>query len=117
MREFIAGLFKDEEGKPSMGRTLLVAHMLIRGTCVVAAAFFGYVIPAEVWATLRESFPWLVLWAGGPRVMQYLSAALTPALSAVGGMWQKLAERVGGPSPGYRRPAGWTPDPAEPGER
>lgn len=97
-------MFRDENRKTSMGRVLLAITMVITFAVIWIDVLTSREVPLAVYTLLGTMFMWMAIWAMGPRGMKHLGNALAGSITGFSGEIGQLAERVGGPSPGVRRP-------------
>lgn len=100
------GFFSDESGNRSMARVLLFSTTLAGGLLVFIDVFTSRAVPVAAYQTFGLVFPWLLVWAAGPRMVQYLAPQLGATVSAITGGLTKLGEKFGGRSQDYTLPPG-----------
>ncbi len=87
-------LLRDERGKLSMARGLLLLNTLFIMFLIVLDATHGWHIGTSIWSLLSSMELSFIAWAGGTRLMQYLgpqAVALVQSVTA-----GKSTERIGG---------------------
>jgi hypothetical protein len=76
-------IWTDEKGNPSSARVLLwLWSGVITG--VMTAHLAGVAFDQDLWPFMTTIWLSLIGWAGGPRVMEYLTGAVSAAASRVG---------------------------------
>lgn len=100
------GFLDDETGSKSMARILLLATTLAGGFLVFIDVFTARAVPVAAYQTFGLVFPWLLVWAAGPRMVQYLAPQLGASVGAITGGLTKLGEKFGGRSQDYALPPG-----------
>ena len=98
-------LFHDERGSLSMARTLLVADMVVGVGMIAIDIFTTLAVPSEGYILIGGMWPLLAVWAGGSRMAQHLSPVARSAVTAITGALAKSAQKYGGHTAGYNRPA------------
>ena len=76
-------IWTDEKGHPSSARVLLWLWTVVI-TGVIVAHLTGVVFDQDLWPFMQTVWLALVGWAGGPRVMEYLTGAVTAVAGRVG---------------------------------
>lgn len=100
------GFFSDESGNRSMARVLLFSTSILGALLVMVDTFTSRSVPVAAYETFGLVFPWLLVWAAGPRMVQYLAPQLGATVSAITGGLTKLGEKFGGRSQDYALPPG-----------
>lgn len=116
----MSGFLKDEQGKASLGRIFLALHIAFNWFWIHMMLSGAWPVPGDsqvlqivVGSLDLGILMGLVAWVAGPRNIQYMSPLFNAVGSMVGGIaggvssWSSssVAHRIGGPSPGYERPA------------
>ena len=76
-------IWTDEKGNPSSARVLLWLWTLVV-IGVIISHVRGVNFDQDLWPFLQTTFLALVGWAGGPRVMEYLTGAVSNVAGKIG---------------------------------
>jgi hypothetical protein len=77
------GILRDERGKPSLARVLLVVVVAYTLTLIAVDAALHLGVGTSVWGLLSAMVIAFAAWAGGPRALQYLGPQIGSTVAGI----------------------------------
>lgn len=88
-----AGMMRDETGKNSLGRALLVVSLAITFGLIVLDSLAVVLVPVGAYGLLGTIFTGLLAWVAGPRIARYIGPRIGEVASGISGAARRARDK------------------------